>query len=408
MENIFISKIRINKVRHLQNIEIPLSETKKKHLIITGKNGSGKTSVLDAIAELIDVIKSKKFDNANIPIVELASRMTEYFLEKNQDKMPKVCIDYVTLDDNKEKMFFHTDADAMYQQLKEGKMIAAYYPANRIFKASDPNYVEKVELQPVYGVYEQPRKELLKYLLDLKMTEALALTRGKKEKADKIQLWFDSFQNLLKKILENDSVQLVFDEDTFKFSITMNGREPFDFNTLSSGYAAIMDIVVDLMIRMEKKVDTVFDFAVPGIVLIDEIETHLHLELQKNIMELLTTLFPNIQFIVSTHSPFILNSIDDVVIYDLEKDRIVKNGLTNIPYGGIVEGYFNADSMSFVLKEKYERYRELVYKEQLTDDDIEEIVELEMYLDEIPDYLALDITTEYQRLKLTLKSREDI
>lgn len=49
-----------------------------------------------------------------------------------------------------------------------------------------------------------------------------------------------------------------------------------------------------------------------------KIETHLHLELQKNIMSLLTTIFHNIQFIVTTHSPFILNSLDNVVIYDLE------------------------------------------------------------------------------------------
>ena len=43
-----------------------------------------------------------------------------------------------------------------------------------------------------------------------------------------------------------------------------------------------------------------------------------------------------------------------------------------------------------------------------TDDDFEKIAELEMFLDEIPDYLALDITTEYQQLKEELAQREDI
>ena len=86
------------------------------------------------------------------------------------------------------------------------------------------------------------------------------------------------------------------------------------------GYAAILDIVVDLIIRMEKQLNRSFDFTIPGIVLIDEIETHLHLDLQKKIMELLTTVFPNIQFVVSSHSPFILNSLDNVIIYDLENN----------------------------------------------------------------------------------------
>ncbi|MBR1672376.1 MAG: AAA family ATPase [Fretibacterium sp.] len=45
-----ITKLKIDKVRHLENIEIPIEdeEGKLKHLIITGKNGSGKTSLLDA------------------------------------------------------------------------------------------------------------------------------------------------------------------------------------------------------------------------------------------------------------------------------------------------------------------------------------------------------------------------
>lgn len=169
-----------------------------------------------------------------------------------------------------------------------------------------------------------------------------------------------------------------------------------------------MDIVADLIIRMEKQTNQTFDFYMPGIVLIDEIETHLHVELQKEIMRLLTTIFPNVQFIVSTHSPFILNSIENAVIYDLEKKILVKDGLADIPYDGIVEGYFSADKLSASLKEKFERYKELIHRNTVTDEEMEEITRLEMYLDEIPDYLALEITTEYQRLKMEFEAREDI
>ena len=111
---------------------------------------------------------------------------------------------------------------------------------------------------------------------------------------------------------------------------------------------------------------------------------------------------------MSTHSPFIVNSLEDAVIYDLEKHILVKDGLANIPYDGIVEGYFDSDSMSDSLKEKFEEYKEISKHDKLTDDDFERIAELEMYLDEIPDYLALEITTEYQRIKQQLRDREDI
>ncbi|MEZ3486402.1 MAG: AAA family ATPase [Lachnospiraceae bacterium] len=156
-----------------------------------------------------------------------------------------------------------------------------------------------------------------------------------------------------REIFADRTIRLVFDEDTFEFHIIQQGKEPFDFNTLSSGYQAVLDIVLDIMMRMQNQTGRSFDFNLPGIVLVDEIETHLHLELQKNIMPLLTTIFPNIQFIVTSHSPFILNSLKDVVIYDLEN-----------------------------MKNKFEQYSRLVEKPSLSDDEICEIAELEMYLDE--------------------------
>lgn len=40
MQDVFITKIHIEKVRHLENADIMLSDTERKHLILTGKNGS--------------------------------------------------------------------------------------------------------------------------------------------------------------------------------------------------------------------------------------------------------------------------------------------------------------------------------------------------------------------------------
>ena len=56
MENIFITKLTLEKVRNLDYVEIPLAKDKKKHLIFTGKNGSGKTTILNSLSEYFDVI----------------------------------------------------------------------------------------------------------------------------------------------------------------------------------------------------------------------------------------------------------------------------------------------------------------------------------------------------------------
>lgn len=277
--------------------------------------------------------------------------------------------------------------------------IVAYYKADRIFHAELPEHVEKVRLKDHYGLTEFPRNEFVKYLLDLKVTEALARNNNKAEKADEIHVWFAELENLLKQIFDDKTLRLEFDEDTFEFHVLQQGREPFDFNTLSSGYQAVLDIVLDIIMRMQNQTRHSFAFHLPGIVIIDEIETHLHLELQRTILPFLTTFFPNIQFIVTSHSPFILNSIDNAVIYDLENHTLVDHGLDDVPYEGIVEGYFRVDKLSDTLKGKFERYKHLVAQKELSDDELGEIAELELYLDGIPDYLAIGIATEYKSLR---------
>lgn len=378
MERLYITKLTINKVRHLKNISIPLSENQIKHLILTGKNGSGKTSVIEALARYLDKIFTGEKENA----FRNCQKELDIKLNNKIESIPELADKY--------------------------HYILAYYDAARVFQAERPRQIEKVKLQDYYGLTEFPRKEFVKYLLDLKMTEALARNNNKTEKADEIQTWFAKLEQLLKQIFDDKTVELEFDEETFEFHILQHGKEPFDFNTLSSGYQAVLDIILDIIMRMQNQTQRSFDFNLPGIVLIDEIETHLHLELQKNIMPFLTTIFPNIQFIVTSHSPFILNSIRNVVIYDLEKNLLVENGLDNVPYDGIVEGYFGADKLSDALKKKFEKYKTLVKKKCLSDEELNEIAELELYLDDIPDYLALGISTDYQELKLEFMNREDI
>lgn len=378
MEQFFISKLKIKQVRHLRDITIPLSEQRAKHLILTGKNGSGKTSVTEALARYLNKIYIGESEQA----FRNCQKELDIKLNNNIDEIPELA----------EKHHY----------------ILAYYEADRMFCAEQPKHVEKVQLKDYYELTEFPRNEFVKYLLDLKMTEALARNNNKIQKADEIKNWFVELEQMLKQIFDDETVKLEFDEDTFEFHILQQGKEPFDFFALSRGYQAVLDIVLDIMMRMQHQTQRSFHFDLPGIVIIDEIETHLHLELQRTILPFLTTFFPDIQFIVTSHSPFILNSIDNVVIYDLENHTLVEHGLNDVPYEGIVEGYFRVDKLSNTLKEKFDTYKNLVMKENLSDDELGEIAELELFLDEIPDYLAIGIATEYKRMKLEFMNREDI
>lgn len=413
MEQIFLTEVNINKVRHLENIKIPLSCNEKKHLVFTGKNGSGKTSVLESIVSFFKFATSDRYQpKENIEYYCTLWKNKYEDLQKHcqseGDKREKLAAEnnynmFKQLLDNWNGASVETTSMmSLRERYLNGQFVLAYYSAERKFNVETYKNIEKIELKNHYGITENPGQKLTKYLVDLKAMHAFSKD---KKRTLKIEKWFEQFEDILKDIFEAPDLTLKFDEESFQFSINIPNRESFDFNTMSSGYAAVFDIVNDLIIRMEAQAKTRMSFDLEGIVLIDEIETHLHLELQKSILKILVKLFPNIQFIITTHSPFILSSLDNAVIYDLEKNKLVPDGLENLPYEGIVEGYFETDKLSNNLRVKFERYKELIVKENLNGKDYAEIEELEYYLDEIPDYLATEVTTEYSRLKLEFSHR---
>ncbi len=420
MDSIFIKHINIEKVRHLRNIEINLTDGEMskevRHILLTGKNGSGKTSVLDAIEkQLINICQEKGYFSLDGKVKGAESAL--FVAQNSNQRIDEInrAEDNLTFWNKKKNdaysgisLTFNCDERGLFGKFEKGEFILAYYKAERTFDAIVPKHIEKIQLKSHYLIEDDPRKDFIKYLVDKKVSQSLYASENNVEEARRLSVWFDSFERMLKKIFEDESLKLEFDVTDFSFKILEDGREPFDFGSLADGYAAILDIVVGIMMRMETVSTNSFLFDIPGIVLIDELETHLHYEMQKKVLPFLCSVFPNVQFIISTHSAFILNSIENAVIYDLEKKVLVKNGLANLPYEGIIKGYFEVDSLSNELRDKFDHYKEIVTKKNVTDADIAEIPELELYLDEIPDYLALGVTTEYRRLKAEFEKREDL
>ena len=97
MESTFVTAVHIRKVRHLENIDIPLSTDVRKNLILTGKNGSGKTSVLDTLAHHLDFLVSNDF---------LTERECTSRLQSAQKDLEKIIIDdsHIRQRDQKKKV----------------------------------------------------------------------------------------------------------------------------------------------------------------------------------------------------------------------------------------------------------------------------------------------------------------
>ena len=399
--NRYIKNIHINKVRHLNNINIPLEKEDYPHLMITGKNGSGKTSLLNAIANHIERIandRNKSF--------EVYKSQIEYFENELKDNSQNTLSIEPQLQyyKNEYELFFgeiivaFEDVDSLIRKYQDGNFIIAFYEAHRtIKKLQEPKNPTKPELQDKWGIKQTTTQEFLNFLADLKIQEALARNEKLDAEANQINKWFVNFEQLLGKIFQEKALKLAFNYKDYSFKILTKGKE-FKFTELSDGFAAVLDIVVDLILKMQDKNQLIRAYESEGIVLVDEIETHLHLELQKVIMPLLTEIFPNIQFIVTTHSPFVLSSLSNAVAFDLEHQEIIED-LTEYSYESLAEGYFGVKTDSSYIKMQLNRLEELLKKETLSSSEKSELKHLNNDFDKIPEVVSPKIIGRYLQLK---------
>lgn len=416
MDN-FITGIYIEKIRNLKNIHIDIDCDERKHLIITGKNGSGKTSLLEKIrgylqvipdGNLMDLLSSWK--NAlryseneynTLKVIENRSLEEQNHLENHEDLINFYIDNIKKYADGIEIRL--NDVSNINEKYLNGEFILAYFNATRNIKIEIPTNVPKIELQDKYNIQENIGNMFLSYLVYLKTQQSFARNEEDMDEVNKIQEWFDKFENSLRTLFEDESITLKFDYRNLNFIINQEGREPYGFDVLSDGYSAVLDIVINLILRMEKQHKQAYD--IEGIVIIDELENHLHIGLQKKILPFLTEFFPNIQFIISTHSPFIINSVDNAVIYDLERKHRVED-LSGLAYEGVVEGYFDINQYSEIIKEKLARYNFLVENDNKSTDEEDEEYELRSYLKSISPELSPEVVLAFNTIELNRKSKK--
>lgn len=188
-----------------------------------------------------------------------------------------------------------------------------------------------------------------------------------------------------------------------------DGREVRS-NLLSDGYRRLVSIVVDIAFRcaLLNKVmygDEAYKHT-HGTVIIDEIDEHLHPELQVRIMKALHETFPKIQFIVSTHAPLVMSSVEtneDNVVYKLEyKDGKYSHKELNT-YGldasTIMDVYMDQTPRDLAIDAEIKAIEKLI--------DAEEYSEARKLLDMMLERPGSEANPELTRIEATLSFFED-
>lgn len=161
-------------------------------------------------------------------------------------------------------------------------------------------------------------------------------------------IMYEKMKDVINQCLDNGQFKYVRRTDLTPI-IEQNGIE-LSFEKLSSGNLFLIEHLLLLMCKMYSisilnQLPPKQIFGIPGLLLIDEVETHLHPKWQKKILGIIRSLFPNLQIILTTHSPFVVASMDGARIY------------TCVPHTGYSE-----------LRDETERYGHMPVEEILMSD----------------------------------------
>jgi len=340
MSSTFITSFNVIDLTNVRPIEVKLGD-KKTHLIITGRNGCGKTTILKSIQE--EFIATKK-SNGNISSLRKKKKDSEeeYKLDPTPAKAASAAL-FKHISDAKIELNLSTKAGVISDE-----DVCILFAAHRELQASLPSSITTPEIPKDSNEYSYLASSILQYLVNQKAQQAFAGSEGDHETANSISAWFESFTLALQEVLELKNLELKFDRIKFDFKLIEGGKS-YSLTSLSSGQSAILAIFSELLLRVEQANSN--KSKIGGVILIDEPETHLHASLQKKIIPFLVKAFPQFQFIITTHSPFIVSSLQNTKILNLETG-LTHDDFSSYSYEAILEDYMQVDKYSDQVKAK--------------------------------------------------------
>ena len=396
-----IKKLGLKNFRGFEELTIDFPEGESGLAVFVGVNGSGKTSVLEAIVHLLNdyCLKLTKpyRDKAELSnISQLKPRDVKTGCEEAE------CALHIKMRDFDVKVEIDVQATSKSAKTKNGEYfdsqekiiseirnrldkiqwyaapIIAYYPAGRMVKEPELKVIDVQSIQP-WKVYHNS--------LDLTID-------------------FDSFFDWFRSMEDNENERRLNEDNSYRDPslnsvrtaitnfigniknprvkrqpveelIIEKGSQQLSFQSLSSGERAIIALVGDIARRLSNVFWT-NPLNGDGIVLIDEIEQHLHPGWQRTIIPNLRRTFPNIQFILTTHSPQVLSTLKKENVFILSDFKLVKD--TPHTFGrdsnAILWDIFGVEKRPAESKEEFSKLYRLM-------DDPEKIKETELLLRDV-------------------------
>jgi predicted ATP-binding protein involved in virulence len=364
MSKIYLERIIIKNLAPFDN-DLDLIFAENKIAVLSAINGKGKTTIMSWIVDAFHTIAKKghpeeyrdkpndlyrisspiytldqtknsvvylrfKYNNTNIDYIELRKENPDAnFIQQDYDTLVPIAdkIPFARIQNwlSSNKNFARGTSDVLSENSKDifNSNIIAYFPAYRNELPAWLNDTYKKQTQEFTheskyaGFFKAPIEimgnihNITNWIMDVILDRNIFSYNSDREK-NILDSLDQMFKNILShKISDNTSIRLgirkrrnsatrvVIAKDN-KGTTSTSTIYPNLYN-MSSGEIAIVDIFAEILRQSEIKEQT---SSYDGIVIIDEIDKHLHIKLQKEVLPALMAMFPQIQFIVSSHAPF--------------------------------------------------------------------------------------------------------
>jgi len=403
-----IESIKLKNFRCFENLEVTFHP---QLTVIVGKNASGKSTILDAVAIAVGTYPSAFDGIGNYGIRKEDARLVTnvYGDSLSTDPVYPVSIACEGIVDDKKVSWERTLTKSTGRcTLALAKQITEI-TSKLQRRIIDGDISAILPLVAYYGtgrLWLQHREKKEDVLSNSSRTNGYIDCMDSAANDKLIMNWFSKETNkkLLKKtgtaafdavilaiekcislLLEEDdvSVSYNFDNNDLDIQYKIDGQDVvFPLNRMSDGYKCTISLITDIAYRMAQLNPQLREQVLdaPGVVIIDEIDLHLHPEWQKRILGDLTSIFPNIQFIVSTHASSVISSVKSENLVILNGNKVESpNGEvygkdSNTIHSGVMRSSERPDRIMSMFSDFYEALDDDIEKAKSIITEIERLI----------------------------------